>query len=91
MSVDSDASDVETRERRDSNLSQLRRSSWTHSTYRVSLDAGGAASSLGVLVILKVIFIDILITGFGDAITDLLQVLEACADSRYLSLIRAST
>jgi len=41
--------------------------------YRVSTDAGGAASSLGVLVILKVIFVDILITGFGDAITDLLQ------------------
>jgi len=62
-----------TRERRGSNLSQRRRSSWTHSTYRVSLEAGGAASSLGVLVILKVIFIDILITGFGDAITDILQ------------------
>ena len=88
-SVESDGSDVVTRERRDSNLSQHRRSSWTLSTYQV--DAGGAASSLGVLVILKVIFIDILITGFGDAITDLLQVLEACADSRYLSFIRAST
>jgi len=72
-SVDSEASDVVTRERSDSNLSNHRRSSWTRSNYRISLDAGGAASTLGVLVILKVIFIDILITGFGDAITDLLQ------------------
>ena len=32
-------------------------------------------------VLLKVIFIDILITGFGGAITDLLQVLEVCAES----------
>ena len=64
-----------------SNHSQHRRSSWVHSMYRVSTDAGGAASSLGVLVILKVIFVDILITGFGDAITDLLQVLKVCAQT----------
>ena len=84
-------SDVVPRERRGSNLSERRRSSWVHSTYRLSLEAGGAASSLGVLVILKVIFIDILITGFGDAITDLLQVLKVCAESFYLYSIRAST
>ena len=85
-------SDVVTRERSDSDLSNHRRSSWTRSNYRISLDAGGAASTLGVLVILKVIFIDILITGFGDAITDLLQVLEACAKSLVICiLIRAST
>ena len=91
-SVDSEASDVVTRERSDSNLSNHRRSSWTRSNYRISLDAGGAASTLGVLVILKVIFIDILITGFGDAITDLLQVLEAPVKSIGIYiLIRAST
>ena len=78
-SVGSVDSDVVTRERTGSNHSQHRRSSWVHSVYQV--DPGGAASSLGVLVILKVIFIDILITGFGDAITDLLQVLKVFAES----------
>ena len=45
-----------------------------HSVYSIDPEAGGVASILGVLVILKIIFVDILITGFGDAITDLLQV-----------------
>lgn len=83
-SVSSGDSVVVTRDRtgsNGSNHSQHRRSSWVHSMYRVSTDAGGAASSLGVLVILKVIFVDILITGFGDAITDLLQVLKVCAQT----------
>jgi len=62
-------SDVVPRDHKDTDVSR-RRSSWTQSTY--SLD-GGAGSTLGVLVVLKVLFVDILITGFGDAITDLLQ------------------
>ena len=51
-----------------------------HSVYSIDPEAGGVASTLGVLVILKIIFVDILITGFGGAITDLLQVLEVCAE-----------
>merc|ERR1711962_1421872 len=62
-------SDVVPRDHKGTDVSR-RRSSWTQSTY--SLD-GGAGSTLGVLVVLKVLFVDILITGFGDAITDLLQ------------------
>ena len=31
-------------------------------------------SMFGVLIIMKIIFIDILITGFGDAFTDIAQV-----------------
>ena len=72
------ASSILLRERSGSNAS-LRKT--IHSTYSIGSEAGGVASTLGVLVVLKIIFVDILITGFGDAITDLLQVLKVFAES----------
>ena len=49
----------------------MRKSTW--SVYSMPPEASWG-SMFGVLIIMKIIFIDILITGFGDAFTDIAQV-----------------